>query len=211
MHMLFSSFRTPANTMRAYRMALLFGILSFFWAPGLWFVPIFWWNMYRFRTMSTRVIVVLFLGLTSIYWIVFGWCFWRGDYSLLKYPIRALADIHLPQFAVDARMLPMAFLLLSFGLLTLFSVGRILWTWTKEDVQRRFNLSFLMQYLLTCGVLLCLYGQYLTEVLHLLCIPVPMLVTHSLSLHHRVLRWCLFLVTVAVFAALFALWTWRYL
>ena len=92
LYQLFVAYHDPEATDRAYNAALIIGMGSLLWVHILWFLPLFWWGMYVFRTLSGRTFAATLLGVATVYWFVLGWCVWQRDFTAFTVPFAAISE-----------------------------------------------------------------------------------------------------------------------
>lgn len=81
MYQLFTSYHDPEATGKPFKASFIIGLGSLLWVHLLWFLPVFWYGMYRFRSLSPKTFAASLIGVITIYWFVFGWSVWKEDYT----------------------------------------------------------------------------------------------------------------------------------
>ncbi len=199
MYQLFTSYHDPESREKAYSAALLIGIGSLLWAHLLWFLPLFWLGMYRFRSLTPHTFAASLLGVLTVYWLLFGWCVWQRDFTFFTSLIAALSDIHfLTADGIDFRdwvgFFPIAILAFAASL-------RILLGNEGISFRSRQFLGFLVLMFVWAFGLSFLYEETPEEFIETACIPASLLITHLFSVSKG--KFMFYLFIVANFALLF--------
>jgi hypothetical protein len=142
---LFELFRSDEflESTRAFNAAAMIAIGSLIWIHVLWFIPVYWYGMYKFKLLRPRNLLATVLGLLTVYWILFGWCFWHHDYTALTVPLQRLTavSLSLPQnFMHDFRWISVTGLYV----LLLIIVVYIRYHGLVSSLRTRQTLSFLL-------------------------------------------------------------------
>ncbi|GHV52716.1 hypothetical protein FACS1894181_16020 [Bacteroidia bacterium] len=181
-----------------YNSALLIGAGSLLWVHILWFVPVFWYGMYSFKSMTLRTFLAFLTGLATVYWFLLGWCVWTEDFSFFSIPFASLLKTGFPAFGLG----PVDWLsmgcLLSVGLL---AVVNILLHEYDDSLRTRQFLFFIILFGIVPFGLSFIYEQQSTEFLEVSCMPLAILIAHFFTTSKsRWLKWLYYL-----FMALFLL------
>ncbi|MDR1602221.1 MAG: hypothetical protein LBS42_07310 [Tannerella sp.] len=98
---LFELFRSNEymEAARAFNATALIGIGSLIWVHLLWFIPIYWFGMYKLKMLGVRNLLATIFGALTVYGFVLGWCIWQRDFTALSIPVRQLMaiDMSFPQ------------------------------------------------------------------------------------------------------------------
>lgn len=207
-YQLFITYHDPEAKSKAYNAALLIGIGSLLWVHILWFLPLFWIGMYNFRSLSLRTFLASVLGVGTVYWFLFGWCVWFGDFTPFTIPFSTLFKIRLLA-ATEVGLLNWAGIGVM-ALLTAVSAINIL-THEYEDVLRtRQYLSFLITMTVWAFALYFLYEQSSEEFLETACVPASILIAHFFTvMRGRIVFWT-FYSSIGVFIVLLFLRIWNF-
>jgi hypothetical protein len=177
---------------RAFNAAVYIGIGSLLWVHVLWFLPLYWYGMYRFRLLYSKTFFSTLLGVATIYWIVLGWCVWRHDFTMLSDSLRQLTaiDVSFPQNLFNnIRWLSV---IGAFGLL-IISFLYIRLHEAESSLRTRQMLSFLLIFALYTFVLLFLYNrQYFSGFLYFFYLPLTMLFAYMFSNKHGLVMFLLY-------------------
>lgn len=209
-YLLFISYHNPETKEEAYRTGLVIGIGSLFWIQILWFVPLFWIGMHRFRIWNKKTFAASFTGILTVYWFVLAWSIWQNDYSLFTKPFTILwKSIDLLQFR-NMEILEWIRIAYIFVLVIIASVN-ILTHEYEDNLRTRQFLSFLMILMAWNTILFFLYEQSAEEFLHIACIPTSILVAHFFSTRRNRYTVILFYFTLLFFPALLFFQLWNFL
>ena len=155
--------------------SLLLGLCSLLWAQVLLLLPLLWFGMYRFRSLSLRTFGASLLGVIVVYWFVLGWCILVKDFSLVTIPLRELTAFE----PADVMRFPEGWLYKAFGiLLVLIASIRILTHSMEESYRNRQFLSFLIVMFFFSLLLYVIYGSNSKEFVTIAMVPGSLLVGH---------------------------------
>ncbi|MGM9758762.1 MAG: hypothetical protein ACI30I_01435 [Parabacteroides sp.] len=176
-YQLFLSYHDDEAVDHIYNASLILGVGSLLWTPLLLFVPLYWWGMYNFRSMSPRTFMASLLGAGTVYWFLIGWCIWKGDFSAFLAPFSSLVKIHMLSNNDSDPMQNIGAIYLF--VITLMAAANIMRHEYEDNLRTRQFLYFLI--LLTIWTF-ALYGFYhdpfSEELLELACMPVSILLSH---------------------------------
>jgi hypothetical protein len=198
---LFDTYHRPQSQRQALNMAIFLTVGSFYWNPLFFFFPLFWYGMYRFRSLNLKTFFAGFIGITTVYLCVFAWSVYQSDWTIWVQVVSgwsALLDFRLFSLTVEGWVIT-AFLVLLF----ILSGIRIFMAGISEKVQTVNLLSYL--YVLT-GVLFVFFliqDQWGKEWLLILCVPLSLLLAYYFTLSSRKGEMWLFLFTIAFFLLMF--------
>jgi len=100
---LFELFRSQ-QTMesgRAFNAFVFIGAGSLIWIYLLWFIPLYWYGMYKFKLLDIKNFFSTILGVLTVYWFVLGWCIWQHDFTSLSVPFGKLTDVSIAFPQID--------------------------------------------------------------------------------------------------------------
>jgi len=110
MYELFVSYHVPEATGRFYNAGFFIGVAGLLLPPVLWFIPLLWIGMYRFRSLDIKSFAASLTGIMMVYWFVMGWCVWKHDFSIFARLYAALTDFNIFPFASLFRYYQIGFL-----------------------------------------------------------------------------------------------------
>ena len=176
-YQLFLSYHDEEAADKIYNASLILAVGSLLWTPLLLFVPLYWWGMYNFRSMSPRTFCASLLGVATVYWFLTGWCLWIGDFSILTVPFSSLTKIHLISHHDSDWVKNIGAIYLF--VLTLLASANILRHEYEDNLRTRQFLYFLILLSIWTFTLYALYyDPYSDELLELVCMPVSILLAH---------------------------------
>lgn len=205
-YQLFTSYHDDRSMDKAFNAALLIGIGSLLWVHLLWYLPLFWYGMYLFRSISVRTLVASLLGVTTVYWFVLGWCVWQNDFTPLSAPFASLCNLQWIGGQGD-------------GLLDWVGVGYVALLATaaalnilihehEDNLRTRQFLSYVILMTVWSFALFLLFEQSAEEFLEVACVPASILIAHLFTVVHRRYIFWLFHFTIILLIALFVLRLW---
>jgi hypothetical protein len=210
-YLLFASYHNQHAMGNIYKMALALSIGSLFWVHILWFFPLVWLGMYRFRILNGKTFMASLTGWATVYWLVFGWCVWQNDYSILTAPVNVLINIQPKLTYNDVRNGSMAEWV-SLIYIFFFTVVSSLYVFVRgreDSVRTRQFLSFLMQLAILSFVLFFLYKESAVESLHFVCIPATILIARFIMENRSWLVFGIFHFTVLLSAVFLLIQLWN--
>ncbi|WP_080903034.1 DUF6427 family protein [Parabacteroides sp. Marseille-P3160] len=209
MYELFSSYHSPEKVSKAFNTALLIGIGSLLWIHIIWFLPLFWYGMYTFRTFSLRGVIASLLGIGIIYWLLFGWNILFYNYQSFIIPFASLFKINLQ--GIGEWDLWQTITTLWIAGLTVVASFNIITHEFDDNLRTREYLFFLMFFAIWAFTLFFLYEQTSDELLEIACIPCSILLAHFFTVQKGKIVFWLFLLTPLLFLARFINYIWNFL
>lgn len=206
-YQLFSSYHDPEAKVNAYNAALFIGIGSLLWIHILWFLPLFWLGMFNFRSLNLRTFLASLLGVSTVYWLLLGWCVWQWNFTPFSIPASTLFKIRFMQISGTelADWVGMAYVAL---MVTVSSVNIITHEY-EDSLRTRQFLSFLILMSVWSFALFFLYEQSSEEFLEMACIPAAILIAHFFTVNRgKRFFWFFHLTIVLIVSLLIArLWS----
>lgn len=208
-YQLFTSYHDSEARSQAYNTALLIGIGSLLWIHILWFLPLFWYGMYSFRTLNPRSFIASLLGVGTVYWFLLGWCVWQKDFTPftvsfdILFKIRFLATTGFDWLSWTG--------IIAIGVLSFISSLNILTHENEDTLRSRQFLFFLIAMTVWAFALYFLYEQVSEEFLETACVPAAILIAHFFTvMRGKVIGWS-FYFTLVLFIGLFFFRVWNFL
>ncbi|GHT38765.1 hypothetical protein FACS189437_00370 [Bacteroidia bacterium] len=195
---LFNSYQNSLSQGDVFNISLLLTLCSFYWFPILLFFPLFWYGMYRFRSLNFKTFFASLTGFLLIYLFIFTWSIYKGDH--LAFFFRMLPDfktvgtIQLFSFGIK-EWITNGFVFLLF----ILSGVKIFMAGVSEKVQAMTILGYLYVFAFIVYVLYLIQNQWAQEWFLILYIPLSLLFAHYFTLSYK--RWTiwLFLLTIVFF------------
>ena len=207
-YQLFSSYHDENATGPVYNATLILGIGSLLWVHILWFIPLFWYGMYNFRSWNLRTFMSSLLGVATVYWFVLGWCVWYGDYTALTHPFSLLFKI---RFLVIDPTGPLEWAgVIYLVILTALASINIITHEYEDNLRTRQFLYFLILMTIWTFGLFFLYEQSSEELLEMACMPAAILIGHFFTVLHGKYIFYLFHCTIVIYVALLFLRLWNF-
>ncbi|MDR2920752.1 MAG: hypothetical protein LBV72_15495 [Tannerella sp.] len=204
---LFNSYQKLVNIGRIFNATMFIAIGSLFWVYLLWFIPLFWFGLYKFKLLNVRSFYASFLGAFTTYWFVLAWCVWKHDYSLLLIPLRSLADIDLiflNETIQVGKLIP--FCIIMFILIAVVVFNKI-----ENTLRARHYLSFLLVFSIYSFLLIFLYGQDIANILSIFYVPTSVLIAYLFSNKRGFISYLIYYGMLLVLVILFVLRLWNIL
>lgn len=205
LYLLFTSYHNPNARSAAFNASFAISLGSLLWIHILWFIPLFWHGMYRFRALTIRTFFASVLGIATVYWFLLGWSVWTKDFS----PFEVFPSLFKVQLHSFSQMdWPIRIGTGWYILLLLLSISTII----LNDIQRtRQYMYYLLLFAVWAFVLAFLFSQSINEFLQAACIPSSILVARFFLLsQRRIVRW-LFYFSLILFVFLLVLRLWSFL
>ncbi|MDD2435959.1 MAG: hypothetical protein PHG27_00355 [Massilibacteroides sp.] len=206
--LLFSTYHRHDVRSTAFNISLIISLGSLLWIHILWFIPLFWYGMYKFRTLTVRAFLASLVGFVTIYWFLLGWCVWSRDFSPF-FVFSSLFKIQLISFSYMDWINWIGMFLVAF--VFLIAVVNII-SHDLDDIQRtRHFLYLLVLFGFWSFALAVLFAQSADEFLQSACIPSSLLIAHFFTLSRgRVVGW-LYYFTLLSFAVILSVRLWNFL
>lgn len=208
LYRLLSSYHDPFSVDKAFKFSLILGVAGLFWVHILWFIPLFWIGMYRFRSLSPRTFIASLLGFLSVCWFLLGWCVWKEDYSVWTVSFSSLITfgLTLPQ---PGGWPEWSLLLYTIFLTALASVN-ILTHEHEDNLRTRQFLSFLMLFALWALALFFVYASSAEEFIHIALVASVVLISHFFVTRRNRFTYWLFLFTILFYPFLLLVRLWSF-
>ncbi|GHT18744.1 hypothetical protein AGMMS4957_01600 [Bacteroidia bacterium] len=198
-YMLFATYQQRNSQGNALNISVLLTLGSFLWMPMLYFFPLFWYGLYRFKSLNVRTFLASWMGFAIIYLFIFAWSIYQNDEAIFL-DLLPVFDLqwHFDWEAVTQReriiVGYLAFLFVLAG-------SEIFMSGISEKVRAITTLSFL--YVATIAVFVFFELQTYDNSWQLIVyIPSALLIAHYFTL--SVGKWTswLFVLTVSFFVAI---------
>lgn len=205
--LLMASYHDQDARSAAYNTSLAISIGSLLWVHILWFIPLFWHGMYRFRTLTIRTFVASVLGIATVYWFMLGWSVWTKNFSVFEvFP--SLFKVQLFSFGHADWINQVG--TIWYVALIILAIVNIISHDTDDNQRTRQYLYHLILFTVWAFVLAFLFSQSIDEFLQVACIPASILIAHFFTLSpYRFARWLLYL-TFVIFTFLLVLRLWNF-
>ncbi|MDR0863360.1 MAG: hypothetical protein LBO74_00315 [Candidatus Symbiothrix sp.] len=206
---LFGTYQNPHSQSSAFNISLLLTLGSFYWDPLLFFFPLFWYGMYRFRSFTLKTFFASLMGFILIYLFIFTWSIFQNDLpifsdSLPKFKsLGNFSDIQLLTYNLKG------WLIIGFTtFLVILSGLKIFMSGIAEKIRTMVTLSFLYVFLLLSFIFSLFQGEWEKEWILILYVPLAFLIAHFFTLSYKKWVTWLFLFTIVFFLAAFG---WDYI
>lgn len=93
LHLLFSSYQKERSEGDVFHAFLFIGIGSLLFPQLTWFVPVFWWGTYLFRSLTWRSFTASWLGLMLPYALLCAYAYLVSDIGLFLLPLREVITV----------------------------------------------------------------------------------------------------------------------
>lgn len=204
---LFHSYQKLVNVGRIFNIYMYIAIGSLCWVYLLWFVPLFWYGLYKLRLLSIRSFFASLLGLFTTYWFVLAWCALNHDYSFLIIPAKSLANIDLIFLSggIQVEKIILFFvIILALTILVIFKKF-------ENALRTRQYLSFLLIFSIYSFLLILLYEQDIANILSVFYLPTSVLIAHFLSNKSNYISYLIYYGMLFLLVILFVSCLWNIL
>jgi len=202
---LFNTYQKPFSQRNALNISLVLAAGSLYWAPLLYFFPLFWCGMYWFKSLNFKTFLASLMGVAVVCLFLFTWSVYADDWTVfatILSDLRTLGDFRFPSFRIW-NMAEIIFV----GFLFILSIIKIFMAGVSEKAQAKTMLSYFSLLTFAIFILFLFQNQWMKEWLLILYIPISLLIAHYFSLaQSRAVMW-LFLATI-VFSVLMFGWKW---
>jgi hypothetical protein len=79
---LFATYQHRDSQLNAFNISILLTLGSFLWTPMLYFFPLFWYGLYRFKSLNLRTFLASLTGFVIIYLFIFTWSIYKNDEAI---------------------------------------------------------------------------------------------------------------------------------
>jgi hypothetical protein len=179
LYQVLSTYNNPKGILQIYNATLLIGAGSLLWVQILWFVPVFWWAMYSFKSWSLRTFLASLIGLGTLYWFLLGWCVLTDDYQYFTFGFSSLGRIGLPVWA-DIRTIDLLYLA-CLSVIAILSMLNIFINEYEENIRTRHFLFFIILLCVVSFGLSIVYEMQSGNFLQICCMPLSILMAHFFS------------------------------
>lgn len=208
LYQLFISYHNPDARNRAFNAGWHIGLGSLLWAYLLWFLPLLWIGMYKLRSYSLKMVFSSFIGTLAVYWFIFGWCVWSGDYTILETTAGILLNFN-PMNFPDTNLTGWLSIIYT-TILVIIASANILTHEYEDNLRSRQLLSFLMITALWSFVMFFLYEESSDEFMLVIELPASLLIAHMFTtIRHRCMFW-FYHGTIILFLLFFVLRVWNF-
>lgn len=205
---LFMSYHQPEDKSAAFNASFVIALGSLLWIHILWFIPLFWHGMYRFRTLTIRTFLASLLGMITVYWFQLGWCVWTKDFT----PFEIFPSLFKIQF-LSLEYTDWINWLEIFGVafITLIAIMNIISHDSDDNQRTRQYLYHLILFCFWSFGLAILFQSSADKFLQVACIPCSLVLAHFFTLvQNRAARW-LFYFTLLFLVTLLIIRLWSFL
>jgi hypothetical protein len=202
---LFKSYQSPEAVGSFFNAGVLTGFAGLFMPQVLWFIPLFWIGMYRFRSLNMKSFMALLTGALVVYWIVSAWCLWKRDFSMFASLYKGLISFKIlsAEMFKYYRAGSLVFILVFIG--SFFHVRKNVYS---NSVRVRRILSFLLDMSVWSLILMLLYGEDPDSFQMLFYLPSSVLIAYFLESIRRVFRFVLYYLMLLNWLTFFLLRLW---
>lgn len=202
---LFKSYQSPEATGSFFNAGVLTGFAGLFMPQILWFIPLLWIGMYRFRSLNFKSFMALLTGALVVYWIVSAWCLWKHDFSMFASLYEGLTNLKILPAEMFKYYRAGSLVFILVFMLSFFHVRTNVY---NNSVRVRRILSFLLDMSVWSLILMLLYGEDPDSFQMLLYLPSSVLIACFLENIKRVFRFILYCLMLLSWFTFFLLRLW---
>lgn len=207
-YFLFNTYHNDRDKQNLFNAALSIAIGSLLWVHMLWFIPLLWYGMYKFRSFTPQTALATLLGVIVVYWIILNYSYWTDDYrpfvvlaeSLFKIRPLGIIGNNWTDWIVISYMI----------ILILLASAHILAHEYEDNLRTREYLSFLIILAIYSFALYFLYEQSSEEFLQIAYFPISILAAHFFTVVKNRATYWLFHVSVLLLVTLLLIRVWNF-
>ena len=202
---LFVTYREQESQRNIFNASLIIALGSLLWTYILWFIPLLWYGMYKFRSLNLRTFLSSLLGIVVVAWSLYNYSLWQHDYRLFSVfdsifklrPLSISGNVFIDWLTIGTTI----------GL-TLLASANILTHEYEDNLRTREFLSFLIVLAFSSFALYFLYEHSSEEFLQIACFPASILISHFFTIVRNKYTFWLFHLSVLLLIVLllFRLW-----
>ncbi|MDR0681512.1 MAG: DUF6427 family protein [Dysgonamonadaceae bacterium] len=200
---LFATYQKTESQAYIFNISILLTLGSFLWTPLLFFFPLFWYGMYRFRSLNIRTLFAGIIGFFMIYLFIFTWSILKNDLSIFldSFPdFNNSWNIYLFKFNLKEWIIA-GFITILF----IFSGAKIFMSGVAEKVRAMATLSYLYFFAFLIFIFFLFQNNGEKGWILILYIPVSFLISHFFTLSYKNWTIWLFFFTIIFFLGIFGL------
>ena len=205
---LFTSYHDPNNKRNVFNATFVIAIGSLLWIHICWFLPLFWYGMYKFRTLTLQTFLASLMGLAVVYWFVGFYCLWQQNFDMFTIPFDSLYKVRPLSIKGNGWQdwLTIGYMI---ALMAIASFN-ILAHEYEDNLRTRQFLSFLILLAISSFALYFLYEQSSEEYLQIACFPSSILIAHLFTVVRNKYVYWMFHASVVVLILLLLLRIWSF-
>ena len=204
---LFVTYREQESQRNIFNASLIIALGSLLWTYILWFIPLLWYGMYKFRSLNLRTFLSSLLGIVVVAWSLYNYSLWQHDYRLFSVfdsifklrPLSISGNVFIDWLTIGTTI----------GL-TLLASANILTHEYEDNLRTREFLSFLIVLAFSSFALYFLYEQSSEEFLQIACFPASILISHFFTIVRNKYTFWLFHLSVLLLIVLLLLRLWNF-
>lgn len=197
---LFAGYESSQPAGSVFHAFFFLGLGSLLFPQLLYFVPLFYWGMIGFRSLSAKSFFAGIIGLSVPYWFLFGHAFYHDQMPLFYHPFREL--VHFQPIVYQGIGWDKALSCGAVTVISLVSTVHYFQVSYLDKVRTRIFLSFLIvveAWIYLWGIL---QPQHLDTLLQMQIIAGSILTGHLFTLTHNRFSGIFFIITFVVLIAL---------
>ena len=204
-YQLFNSYQQPESTGAIFNAGVMAGVACLFIPQALWFVPLLWIGMYKFRSINLRSLLASLVGFLIIYWFVLAWCIWKHDFSMFTSLFSTLLDFSV--LYVDVHYYHIG----SVGvvLLLIMAFFHVKMDSFNNSVRVRQMFSFLLNMSVWSLFLILLYGRHSDFFLAIMYLSSSVLIAYFFENINYRIRFLLYYSMLALWVVSFIMRVWN--
>jgi hypothetical protein len=180
---LFNSYQQPESQANALNISMILTLGSLLWMQLLFFLPVFWYGFYRFKSFNLRVFLASLIGIVVVYLFVLTISIYQNNIDIflaLTPRIGDLIFIRLPELTLQAWVV--------------FGFTMVIYIWTgynlfisdlSEKIQTVSTLYYLYFSFFAMLALLFIKSESAAQWTLIAYIPVVLLISHLFTLSNK--------------------------
>ena len=206
---LFGSYQNPKAISRMFNMMVYLSAGCLIWPYLLWFIPVFWLGMYKFKIWNAGTVGASLMGLFTTCWCVLGWCVWKHDYAVFTNLIQCITDTRIV-ITQESRLIEwLAPLCVFFFMIILYVQISLLEH--ENTIRTRHFLSFLLIFGVVAFVLSIIYTTGFNDFLCVFYLAASLIISYFFSGKYGIVASLLYYLLMALLIILLFIRIWNFL
>ena len=206
---LFGSYQNPQAISRMFNVMVYLSAGSLIWPYLLWFIPVFWFGMYKFKIWNAGTVGASLMGLFTTCWFVLGWCVWKHDYTVFTNLVQCITDIRIMIMQESWLIEWLAPLCVFFFMIILYVQISLLEH--ENTIRTRHFLSFLLIFGIVSFALSICYASGFDDFLCVFYLSASIIISYFFSGKYGIIASLLYYLFTALFILILFIHLWNFL
>ena len=201
---LLGTYQQPHSQRQAFNASLCISLGAFYWPPLLSLFPLFWYGMYRMRSLNVKTFFANLLGLVLIGLCTFTWAYYSNDWSVFTDRIQVFQNLSFELWILSDYYADIRFLIL---MILIFLAEIYINTFNiSEKVYTKITTGYIFLFALLLTPCYFLMSQWKAEWGLIFNLPAAFLIAHYFSIVRRKWQSWLFFVVIFLLLLFFVLY-----